>query len=309
MATKAAAARIEALELPVNPEIADIGKTDALHLATSDLGLSYEPGTASFVNPALGDVFNPVNGGVLAPVDTNDFLVGGSGDDTIYAGGGQDLVVGGDGNDTLFGEGGDDTLVGQNGDDTLDGGEGADWMLGDAGNDHLLGGNGNDTLEGGVGNDTLEGGAGNDVLKGGDGADRLEGGAGKDFLTGGAGHDTFVAGATGWYHGNPVDTVTDFQTGYGSGYHNPNWDTVDLSVALQGTTFAGSSAVEAFQQGYVYLVQHGTLGQADFGTTVYIDRNGSEANGGYQHDVAVLDLAGVAENNLHVGYFHSNFIV
>lgn len=94
----------------------------------------------------------------------------------------------------------------------------------------------------------------------------------------------------------------------------PRWatrDVIDLSAALDTSTFQGTTAYEAFSQGYVYLVQHGTPGEVGFGTTVYLDRNGSADDYGYQNDVALVDVQGVAARELSTGYgyYQGNFIV
>ncbi len=58
-----------------------------------------------------------------------------------------------------------DFMVGGTGADTLEGLDGDDVLSGLAGNDTLRGGNGNDTIEGGLGNDTIDGGS--DSVSGG----------------------------------------------------------------------------------------------------------------------------------------------
>lgn len=57
-----------------------------------------------------------------------------------------------------------DGLNGGHGDDTLRGGNGADNLLGYIGTDRLFGGAGDDSLDGGYEKDVLFGGAGNDTL-------------------------------------------------------------------------------------------------------------------------------------------------
>ncbi|WP_148169570.1 S8 family serine peptidase [Pseudomonas chlororaphis] len=100
------------------------------------------------------------------------------------AGGGNDEVVGDDSNEWMLGGSGDDVLTGNGGDDELDGGTGNDFLYGGAGQDKLLGGDGDDRLEGGAGGDILEGGRGDDVLIDLSGGDTLEGGDGDDILQG-----------------------------------------------------------------------------------------------------------------------------
>ncbi len=69
-------------------------------------------------------------------------------------------LVGGSGNDTLVGSTGDETLEGGPGNDTLYGGPGNDTLYGGEGDDRLFGEAGDDYLEGGVGNDQMDGGPG-----------------------------------------------------------------------------------------------------------------------------------------------------
>jgi Ca2+-binding RTX toxin-like protein len=75
----------------------------------------------------------------ISGTGNDDFIVGNSGNDTLYGGGGgNDTLIGGDGNDNLYGEARGDML--------------------------LRGGDGNDNLYGGSGNDSFYGGAGNDIF-------------------------------------------------------------------------------------------------------------------------------------------------
>jgi hypothetical protein len=78
------------------------------------------------------------------------------------------------------------------------------------------------------------------------------------------------------------------------------FDRIDLRDALASSTFTGTNAHEAFQQGYIYLVEHGT--------TVYMDRNGNAPDYGYQGDVALVNLEGVAADALRLGYCNGHFI-
>ena len=77
--------------------------------------------------------------------------------------GGDDTLLGTDlSNDFLYGGTGNDSLTGLGADDFLFGQDGADRLFGGAGIDYLYGGDGADTLDGGLGKDVLYGGAGDD---------------------------------------------------------------------------------------------------------------------------------------------------
>src|SRR5262245_9869223 len=73
---------------------------------------------------------------------------------------------------------------------------------------------------------------------------------------------------------------------------------VDALLA-NATSFAGTGAAAAIAQGYIYWVQHDQPGQAGFGTTVYIDRNGNALDWVNAPDLAIADLAGVAASQLN----------
>lgn len=115
-------------------------------------------------------------GQTISGDDSDNLLVGGSGNDFIYGRGG---------NDELRGEGGDDQLQGGSGDDRLYGGDGRDRIFGQEGSDYYDGGGGADTLvAGGIA-------GGGDTLVGGEGADLFE----------------WVGRFAG------IDTIADFQKG------------------------------------------------------------------------------------------------
>ena len=159
---------------------------------------------------------------VPVPDSSQDFIDGGTGDDSIFGnegndtllgGGGADTVYGGDGNDTIDGSSGADSLFGGDGNDSIDGGTQADTIFAGAGDDTVEGDNGRDvvyledgddlflegttqtsdfardTVFGGAGNDTILAEGGNDSIDGGDGDDYLQGGLGDDTLFGGLGDD------------------------------------------------------------------------------------------------------------------------
>jgi Ca2+-binding RTX toxin-like protein len=253
----------------------------------------------------------------------NDTIWGQDGDDWIEGHGGLDRLVGGAGHDTVNGGTETDWLWGEGGDDLLQGEEGDDQLFGGAGNDILYGEytkadwNGNDWLNGGDGNDELYGGGGRDTLLGGTGNDIVAGGRGADLLTGGTGADSFrftagdVVTSTGSifgivfnYDSFETDTITDFAA---TALPAIGHDVLDIASLLDGkTSFAGTTGAQAITQGYVYWVQHGQPGQADFGTTVYVDRDGGlhNPNGMFGFgDFAIADLQGVAANQLNASHF------
>lgn len=224
----------------------------------------------------------------------DDIIQGDDGDDTLLGGGDKDLLIGGRGNDFLDGEFGRDTLEGDAGNDNLFGGYDDDYLNGGADSDSLFGGLGNDTLIGGAaavdGDDFLDGGAGRDRLIGGGGNDRLYGGQGVDILTGGAGRDTFIFRESDNYvpgYKSGFDRITDFQ--FTTNNMSFTGDNIDLSFLFdQNTNFTGSSAYQAWEQGYLVFVSN------DGGTYVVIDRNGQAPDVAGQSDMAVVFLQGVS---------------
>jgi Ca2+-binding RTX toxin-like protein len=144
---------------------------------------------AATATPAAAHDGTPVHGltvyagggnDLVVGSDADDFIDGGSGNDTIRAGGGwdfiqsstgDDLIHGGGGNDNIrWGQGNPDEIIGN---DTIHGGFGDDRLMGDAGNDVLWGAAGDDLIDGGAGNDVIYGGSGRDELTGGLGRDRF----------------------------------------------------------------------------------------------------------------------------------------
>jgi len=139
----------------------------------------------------------------------NDYIRGGSGDDTLDGGdAGADTMSGGDGNDTYQIDDTGDTIV-----ETADGGTDlAQVALAKAGS-YTLGANVENAtvtsaasvavnLTGNDGDNTLTGNAAANSLTGGAGNDTLDGGAGADKLVGGSGNDVYKVDNSG-------DTVTE----------------------------------------------------------------------------------------------------
>lgn len=151
----------------------------------------------------------------------NDTLSGRDGNDTLDGGAGADVMNGGAGNDIYVVNGGADRVV------ELDGG-GSDLVRSTASltlgahveNLRLFGtsainGQGNDLRNSIVGNgaaNVLNGRGGSDSLSGGLGSDTLYGGLGNDVLTGGTGADRYVFDTTLNRTLN-VDRISDFAAG------------------------------------------------------------------------------------------------
>ena len=136
---------------------------------------------------------------------------------------GNDTVNGGDGNDALFGQGGDDTINGGIGNDFIDAGSGLDTVSGGDGNDTIYGGPDSDATA-----NVIHGNAGNDTIYStGDGS-----------YYGDEDDDLIVAGFTSVFEtldgGSGVDTV---DTRSYSGYYNFNMATGDTGYAESFVNF------------------------------------------------------------------------
>ena len=167
-------------------------------------------------------IFASTGGDTVKGDDSDNYIFGAAGNDTIDGGLGNDTLEGGDGNDSLIG--GPDTISGaQKDDDLFLGGNGNDTMVGGAANNTLsyegvtfgisaaaVVGTGSvakigtgwadqisniRNLTGGSANDTLLGDGQDNSLSGGKGNDSIIGGTGNDTVSGGAGNDTLIAGA------------------------------------------------------------------------------------------------------------------
>ena len=134
----------------------------------------------------------------------NDSVTTGPGNDRIWTDGGDDVVNAGDGNNEIHTDGGNDNVTTGAGSDDIYTGTGDDTVVDaggnndiytDGGNDYVTTGGGADHIEAGAGNDRVYAGGGNDWLSGGDGHDILVGGSGNDTLTGNTGRDLLIGGA------------------------------------------------------------------------------------------------------------------
>ena len=152
--------------------------------------------------------------------DDRDFVVTGSGNDTITTGDDADTIQAGSGNNVIDGGIDDDSITSTFGDDLIIGGEGSDTISAGAGNDTIYGGldpafpdalnipddgsgpfgpdpdpeNGRDFIEGGAGNDLIFGQDDDDTIFGGGGADTIDGGVDDDLIYGGASKDDITGG-------------------------------------------------------------------------------------------------------------------
>lgn len=221
---------------------------------------------------------------------------GGSGDDVLFGGNGHDMIWGGADNDEVRGGNGYDLIYGGAGDDVLHA-DGLNEAIDDMVNgDSVYGEDGNDEIYGSNRVDYLYGGAENDIIKGGDGDDVIDGGTGSDRLVGGAGRDTFVFADRPSPYQPGIDTIVDFDFVTDGTSFSGDW--IDLRQLFDKySSFTGNTAFEAWQQGYLRLVQHGNPGESGFGTTVYFDPNGTAPDTFYPYQAfAVVNLEGVASS-------------
>ncbi|MEM7204152.1 MAG: calcium-binding protein [Planctomycetota bacterium] len=176
--------------------------------------------------------------------DGNDFMEGGSDDDTVQVNGsdleGDALTIAPNGarirvqrvNLTpvtldigttedldVNGQGGNDSIAGSSGllgliALDLDGGEGNDLLLGSDGADVIRGGAGSDGMVGAGGDDIMLGEAEADILIGSDGDDLLVGGEGDDFVFANRGDDDLRGdGGDDFLHGGSDTDSADGGTG------------------------------------------------------------------------------------------------
>ena len=192
----------------------------------------------------LGSVEDFVSGGsgndTLRGGDEENVFLGNDDNDEVYGGNGDDVLYGGLDQDSVFGNAGDDWIEGNSGSDFLKGNRGDDTIDGGGGSDRILGGQDNDVLSGKGGSDTLIGNEGNDDIDGGAGKDRLIGGVGDDTLTGGNQADVFVFKA-----GDQGDKIiTDFEN---------NVDLIDVSNIgiLNVNEMRANNAITETQTGVV----------------------------------------------------------
>jgi VCBS repeat-containing protein len=234
-------------------------------------------GLYGYEGPYLGAQITPATEGpdhLTGSAVAIEGYFGRGGDDWLEGGSFNDSLHGDGGNDRLYGYGGNDALHGGMGDDLIHGGDGADDLYGGVGNDQLFGGAGDDRLYNDAGSNTLVGEGGNDTffdngfghaeMFGGTGNDvfQLEFGANAD-LVGGEGADRYVTTL-----GNNVSArVLDF---------NPVQDRIELHALGQN-------------QRYWVVTNDATT----FSYSLWASADNSDENSQWTTERAVLHFVGV----------------
>lgn len=132
---------------------------------------------------------------------------------------GDDIIDGGAGDDVLFGVGNFDRIYGGTGDDLIVGGSDGAEIHGGDGNDIIYGGGG--TIYGEDGDDVIYGGAESEYIRGGNGNDLMDGGGGENTLDYGdkvAAISLALSGANDTHvkvGGITEDTIRNFANVYG----------------------------------------------------------------------------------------------
>lgn len=202
---------------------------DRVSVTLDDASRSVGVSTSGILLTLLND-----NGMTYTGNGSINFVIGGTGDDTVQGFGNDDILIGGAGNDTILGGAGNDYLSGGSGKDTITGGAGNDTIHGGSNDDVLNGGSGDDVIFGGSGNDDLVGGAGIDELHGGDDNDTLNGGSEDDMLFGNAGNDILRSGSGSWNEllgGGDIDQLI-FNGGGGIAIGGQGDDIIDVRQHL-----------------------------------------------------------------------------
>ncbi|PWK39393.1 peroxidase family protein [Pseudomonas sp. OV226] len=201
---------------------------------------------------------------VLGGTASNDIIISGDGDDTLYGDGGNDRLEGGAGNDAVLGGAGDDIITDSFGDNRLEGNAGNDVIVAGsmlAAGNLILGGDGQDfivtteditTTFGGRGDDFILGAKTNLPPTGNEGDDWIEKGAqdgapgdnfaplltddviGNDIFVGGGGFDEMIGeGGDDIFVGSDAQDKMDGMSGFDwVTYKNDKVGvTVDLSLA------------------------------------------------------------------------------
>jgi Ca2+-binding RTX toxin-like protein len=208
---------------------------------------------------------------------TNNFILGGGGNDKIDSGGGVDDVSGGPGNDKIDTGAGNDMAFGNDGNDYMTGGADTDLVLGEAGQDEIKNSPGADTMGGGADFDIVsysastqritadiggpaagDGAAGEGDTISGD-VEQLMGGAASDTLAGDEdgnliigldGNDVIEGrgGVDSLYGGNDNDTlkandgVKDTTVNCGADADQVDADALDAPVACEGAAAPAGAA-------------------------------------------------------------------
>lgn len=250
--------------------VPDLGFPDTVTFAEATSPPAYSPGVVSGTtgddyidNTYVGDPEGDIVG------NTDDYITGGAGNDSIFGRYGSDTIHGGTGgdyinsgnaSDTVYGETGDDTIHGGAGGDYLDGGDGLDYVDytasnagvnldldantvtgGHATGDTLWGMDGfygsayDDTVVGYDTHSTTPGDSWTNIFYGGGGNDYLDGAGGPDELYGETGDDTLIGG--------DGDDLLDGGTGADSLTSGEGDDTLNVA---EGDTATGGGGDDLF---------------------------------------------------------------
>ena len=257
----------------------------------------------------IADVNFTATEGTLTGLGTDSFsnievvqLFGGGSDNTIDASAltnTQAYLYGRDGDDSLIGGAANDILRGEAGNDTIDGGNGTDRLreiadvnftategtLTGLGTDsfsnievvQLFGGGSDNTIDasaltntraylyGRDGDDSLTGGAANDILRGDEGEDLLIGRKGNDRLY--LGESDGVTDTVSYSLGEGIDSVFDFTRGLGGDLINFSGITdIDVIIVGNNTEFRQTNASFGTGNLLVTVKDVATFQQSDVNT-------------------------------------------
>lgn len=281
------------------------GLVPAALFVGGDTFLSYSYGTKG--KPKDKTIFGTGSDEYLVTGDGNDTIYMYGGSDIVVSGGGNDIINTGDGNDMVISGTGDDTIRAGTGSNYIDGGAGIDtyvmepgyggdvdlsagtMTIGDATIDVLLNiedvtGNDGDNVITGDGNiNYIATGGGADTIYGGGGNDQIDASTqtGSKIFVGGTGDDTILAGVEAdefyWVSGDGADTVYYFDAGDGL-----TGDTLHLDLV-------GDQSLLTVQQ----LVDGGYLrisANPSGGTLIEVDVTGGADGAVFESAIVLADL-------------------
>ncbi|WP_423373179.1 beta strand repeat-containing protein [Dyella nitratireducens] len=240
----------------------------------------------------------------------NDFIGLPSGPGNyVVAGSGHDTIVGGDGGNTIFGGSGDSTILGGTGSDYIDTGTGSDLVADSGDGDTVIGG-GNDTIalsSAGTGNNYVDGGAGSDVIFGSGGSDTLIAGDGNSTVLGGSGTESIVGGSgNDWLQGGTGNDTIEAGGGNDTLFADPNSSATTYLYGGTGTdSIVGGGGTDVLYagDGGTSTAPTTVLGGAG-STTIYGGLGDAVIEGGSGTDVLYADDGG--SDNTHRGEWAGN---